>query len=180
MLRSECLAKGLRSGNVCVVGNINRDIKLSSIVSGDHLFRDGETSVSSIIETIGGGGANSAFAAAALGANVGFLGKAGADPLGERLEQMLLEHGISAHLARDPDHATGTSIALAFEGGHRHFLSCLPNNESLNFDDLHLNAFREYRICFGPISGFRRRCFSEVTSSFSNCSAVPAWPFQSI
>ena len=105
----------LRSGNVCVVGNINRDIKVGSIVSGDHLFRDGETSVSSIIETIGGGGANSAFAAAALGANVGFLGKVGVDPLGERLEQMLLRHGISAHLARDPDHATGTSIALAFE-----------------------------------------------------------------
>ena len=138
----------LRSGNVCVVGNINRDIKLSPIVSGDHLFRDGETSVSSIIETIGGGGANSAFAAAALGAEVGFLGKVGVDPLGERLEQMLLRHGISAHLARDPDHATGTSIALAFESGHRHFLSCLPNNESLNFDDLHLGALREYTHLF--------------------------------
>ena len=33
---------------------------------------------------------------------------------------------------------TGTSIALSFTNGHRHFLSCLPNNESLRLEDLDL------------------------------------------
>src|SRR5262245_54413390 len=101
--------------SLCVVGNINRDIKTSPLRPDPRLFEDGETSTSSIIETIGGGGANSAFAAASLGARVAFVGKAGADPLGDRLERALKHHGISAHLARDKKHPTGTSIALAFE-----------------------------------------------------------------
>ena len=78
-----------RATSLCVVGNINRDIKTAPLRPGNHLFRDGETSVSSIVETIGGGGANSAFAAAALGAKVAFLGKVGADALGKKLEQAL-------------------------------------------------------------------------------------------
>ena len=128
------------SGSVCVIGNINRDLKTAPLRAGDHLFKDGETSVESIIETIGGGGANSACAAASLGARVAFLGKVGADALGHRLEQTLVQHGVNARLARDPEHPTGTSINLAFDNGHRHFISCLPNNESLSFDDLDLNV----------------------------------------
>jgi len=57
----------LRGGRLCVVGNINRDLKTAPLVASDRLFQDGETSVSSIVETIGGGGANSACIAAALG-----------------------------------------------------------------------------------------------------------------
>jgi sugar/nucleoside kinase (ribokinase family) len=124
--------------SLCVVGNINRDVKTTPFAAGDALLTDGETSVGSIIETIGGGGANSAFAAAALGAQVAFQGRVGADALGDRLERTLTRHGISAHLARDPALASGTSIALTFDNGHRHFVSCLPANEALAFDDLNL------------------------------------------
>jgi sugar/nucleoside kinase (ribokinase family) len=70
---------------VCVVGNINRDVKVQSVPAAAALFKDGETSVPSIIETIGGGGANSACAAAALGGSVRFVGKVGSDALGARL-----------------------------------------------------------------------------------------------
>jgi sugar/nucleoside kinase (ribokinase family) len=107
---------------------------------GEHLFHDGETSVSSIIETIGGGGANSAFAAASLGGHVTFLGKVGNDALGERLERALVKHGIAAHLAKDKSAPSGTSIALNFESGHRHFVSCQPANESLTFADLNVRV----------------------------------------
>jgi len=31
----------LKTGNLCVVGNINRDIKTAPIAPGDHLFQDG-------------------------------------------------------------------------------------------------------------------------------------------
>ena len=128
------------NASLCVVGNINRDVKTAPFKAGDHLLRDGETSVDSIVETVGGGGANSAFAAAALGARVAFAGKIGVDALGDRLERTLIRHGIAPHLAKDTQHPSGTSIALAFESGHRHFVSCLPANEALCFGDIDLRA----------------------------------------
>src|SRR5436190_4747006 len=128
-----------------VVGNINRDVKTAPIRAGEYLFADGETSVSSIVETVGGGGANSAFAAASLGARVAFLGKVGADGLGARLERTLTQHGISPHLAKDRERPTGTSLALSFDNGHRHFVSCLPSSESLSLSDLDLGALTGHR-----------------------------------
>ena len=132
------------SASLCVVGNVNRDVKTAPVTPGPHLLEDGEDGVDWIEETIGGGGANSAAAAASLGARVALLGKVGDDPLGRRLEQTLARHGVAAHLRKDPRCATGTSIALAFDSGHRHFLSCLPNNRSLVFEDLDLEALARY------------------------------------
>jgi sugar/nucleoside kinase (ribokinase family) len=136
------------SSSICVVGNINWDLRTAPLQAGDHLFKDGETSVESIIETVGGGGANSACAAASLGARAAFLGKVGADALGDRLEKTLAQHGVNARLVRDHYHPTGTSINLTFDSGQRHFVSCLPNNESLSFDDLALNALSGCRHLF--------------------------------
>src|SRR5438105_2484499 len=121
---------------VCVVGNINRDVKLQNVPASSGLFDDGETSISAVIETIGGGGANSACAAAALGGKVHFVGKIGGDALGDRLRIALEKHGVRPWLNRSIECATGTSVALGFTTGQRHFLSCLPNNESLAFEDL--------------------------------------------
>jgi sugar/nucleoside kinase (ribokinase family) len=125
---------------ICIVGNINRDVKVQDVPNSAGLFEDGETSVPSIIETVGGGGANSACAAATLGGSVRFIGKVCADALGERLEHALESHGVQTHLARAPHGTTGTTIALGLTNRHRHFLSCLPNNESLRFEDLDLAA----------------------------------------
>ncbi len=132
--------RAFSGSSLCVVGNINRDVKTSPLPAGESLFSDGETPVDSILEAIGGGGANSAFAAASLGARVAFLGKVGADRLGDRLDRTLGQHGIAAHLARDAAHASGTSIALAFDNGCRHFISCLPASGALSFADLDLST----------------------------------------
>ena len=132
------------AANISIVGNINRDIKISPISPGSYLLADGETSVASVTETVGGGGANSAFAAAALGARVAFFGRVGADWLGDRLEGTLTSHGISAHLKKVPGCPTGTSVNLTFTSGHRHFLSSLPNNASLAFEDLDCSAFKGF------------------------------------
>jgi 2-dehydro-3-deoxygluconokinase len=129
-----------RGSSLCVVGNINRDIKTAPLRASDQLFRDGETSVPALRETIGGGGANSACIAAALGARVAFLGKVGADALGARLEGTLRRGGVAPFLAKDRAVSTGTSINLTFDDGHRHFVSCLPNNEALQFTDLDLQG----------------------------------------
>jgi sugar/nucleoside kinase (ribokinase family) len=126
--------------SICVVGNINRDVKLQNVPALPRLFEDGETSVASVVETIGGGGANSACAAAALGAKVRFLGKVGGDSLGDRLATALQRHGVRPFLARASACASGTSVALGWASGHRHFLSCLAINESLSFEDLDLGG----------------------------------------
>lgn len=131
-----------RHGSLCVVGNINRDIKTAPLRADPGLFRDGETSVPYVVETIGGGGANSAFAAAALGARVAFLGKVGSDALGRRLDRTLAQHGIAAHLAMDQAQATGTSVALAFESGQRHFVSSLPASRALTLEDVNVSAMK--------------------------------------
>jgi sugar/nucleoside kinase (ribokinase family) len=126
--------------SVCVAGNINRDVKLHDVTASTGLLRDGETSVSKVTETIGGGGANSACAAAALGARVHFIGKVGSDALGDHLRRVMENHGVRARLARDNHCITGTTVALGFESGHRHFLSCLSNNRTLQFEDIDLPA----------------------------------------
>lgn len=126
--------------SLCVVGNLNRDVKVQEVPESPGLFQDGETSVPHISETIGGGGAISACAAVGLGAEVRFLAKVGADPLAERLRLAMEHHGVRTRLAHDPRSATGTTVALSYATGHRHFLSCLPNNEALQFDDLDLAA----------------------------------------
>jgi sugar/nucleoside kinase (ribokinase family) len=132
------------SSSLCVAGNLNRDLRIAPVAPGEYLFQDGETSVRFIRETTGGGGANTACAAAALGARVAFLGKVGADALGARLEEALRQQGIETHLKRDPAAPTGTSINLVYETGHRHFVSCLPNNETLAFEDLDLAVLPGY------------------------------------
>lgn len=151
----------LKSGSLCVVGNINRDIKTAPISPGDHLFQDGETSVASIVETIGGGGANSAFAAAAFGAQVGFMGRVGTDTLGDRLEECLKQHQISCHLARSRERVTGTSINLTYANGQRHFVSCLPNNRALSLEDLDLTVLSGYRHLYRADIWFSRSMLFE-------------------
>lgn len=132
------------TANICAVGNVNRDIRFSPIVACDSLFKDGETRIHSLSETVGGGGANCVCTASALGARSGLLAKIGHDRLGQQLETSLIRHGVTPHLERSADCATGTSLNLAFTSGQRHFLSSLPNGESLAFEDLNLEALQGY------------------------------------
>lgn len=93
----------LRESQLCIVGNINRDIRTTPIPCGEYLFADGETSISGVYETIGGGGANSAAIAAGLGAEVSFAGCVGADETGLRLERALTTTGVRCHLKSSPE-----------------------------------------------------------------------------
>jgi sugar/nucleoside kinase (ribokinase family) len=144
MLVSMTLRARFPSASLCVVGNLNRDLRIAPVPPGDYLFQDGETSVPFMCETTGGGGANTTCAAAALGARVTFLGKVGDDALGLWLEEELRKQSIQTHVKHDPAVPTGTSINLVYDTGHRHFVSCLPNNESLAFEDLDLSVLQQY------------------------------------
>src|SRR6266446_949227 len=132
-----------KTAKLCVVGNINRDFKTAPLRAGAHLFEDGETSVAAIHETIGGGGANSAAAAASLGAEASFVGQVGVDAVGERLEQTMTRAGVRCHLYRNSATPTGATLNLVYDNGRRHFLSCHPNNAALSFEHLDLHALRQ-------------------------------------
>jgi 2-dehydro-3-deoxygluconokinase len=128
--------------SLAIVGSICRDVKLGALRAGPHLFEDGETPTAFIAATIGGGGANSALAAASLAADVRFCGKVGADSLGQRLEQALGRRGVKTFIRHDPQVATGSSVVLSYDSGHRHFISCQPNNYCLAISDVDRTMLR--------------------------------------
>ena len=127
-----------QDSDLCVVGSVCRDVKTAPFEPGEHLFQDGETSIGGVFETIGGGAANSAGIAAALGARARLAAVVGADELGTRLEEALSRAGVRCSFRRAPDLATGTTVNLVYTTGQRHFLSCHPNNAALSFAGLDL------------------------------------------
>ncbi len=127
-----------RGSRLCIVGSICRDVKTAPIDAAESLLHDGETPTEFILETVGGGGANSALFAARLGAEARFAGKMGDDALGERLRQTLRDRGVAPFIRNDPAVQTGSSVALTYSNGCRHFISHQPNNYTLDFSDLDL------------------------------------------
>ena len=99
-----------QDSDLCVVGSVCRDVKTAPLEPGEHLFQDGETSIGGVFETIGGGAANSAGIAAALGARARLAAVVGADELGTRLEQALSRVGVRCSFRRVPGLATGTTV----------------------------------------------------------------------
>jgi sugar/nucleoside kinase (ribokinase family) len=128
-----------RGARLAVVGNICRDVKTAPLAPDERLFRDGETPTDSIVETIGGGGANSALFAAALGAQTRFAGKVGDDALGSQLEEALRRRGVATFIRRDPAVQTGSSLVLTYTNGCRHFVCCQTNNYTFDFADVDLS-----------------------------------------
>jgi 5-dehydro-2-deoxygluconokinase len=125
----------LAASPVAVVGNVNLDIRTSPIPASNRIFADGETSVGEVYETLGGGAANLAVAAARLGGTVHLCACVGDDELGRRLEQSLGTWGVTPHLRRKPV-PTGRSVNLVWDQGHRHFVSSLPNTRVLAANDI--------------------------------------------
>ena len=123
---------------MAVVGNLNLDIRTAPIPASVGLLSDGETSVEAIYESLGGGAANTAIAAALMGGDVHLCCAVGGDELGRRLCAFLDHHGVRVHAAVKPV-ATGRSIALTFETHQRHFLSSLPNARLLEESDVDLD-----------------------------------------
>lgn len=131
----------MRGRRLCVVGNLNRDLRTAPIAPDTRLFLDGETSTGFIHETLGGGGTNSALFAAQLGAKVRLVAKVGRDALGDELQRQARRQRIRTFLARDRANPTGTSINLVYDTGHRHFVSCLPSS-AITFEEINPAALR--------------------------------------
>jgi sugar/nucleoside kinase (ribokinase family) len=176
-----------KESRLCVVGNLNRDLKAAPIDPEPTLFNDGETSVAWIVETTGGGGANCACAAAYLGAKVGFMGRVGRDALGERLEAVLKRKGIVTYLRRVENASSDTSINLTFKTGTRHFFSCLKTNSLLCLGDLDLDGLGQYEhllradiwfseeMLFGGNAGLFQRARQTGLSTSIDLNWDPLW-----
>jgi len=123
---------------VAVVGNLNLDLRTSPLVPSPGILADGETSAETITETVGGGGANTAAAIAALGGRAHFCCAIGDDDLGARLVRFLEGIGVGMHPAAKPV-PTGRSLALTWSTHQRHFVSSLPNTHLLEEADVDLS-----------------------------------------
>ncbi len=120
---------------IAVVGNLNLDLRTSPIPPSPSILSDGETSAERIVETVGGGGANTAAAISALGGRPHFCCAVGNDELGQRLVRFLEARGVCVHPAVK-EVPTGHSLALTWTTHQRHFVSSLPNTHLLEESDV--------------------------------------------
>ena len=126
-----------RTPAIAVIGNLNLDLRTSPISPSPAILADGETSAERIMETVGGGGANTSAAIAALGGTAHFCCAIGGDELGRRLVRFLEGVGVRMHPAVKPV-PTGRSLALTWDTHQRHFVSSLPNTHLLEAADVDL------------------------------------------
>lgn len=119
---------------IVVIGSSNTDF----VVRASSIPAPGETVLgSSFFEAAGGKGANQAVAAARLGARVTFVGRLGADPLGDRALAGLQAEGIDASLAvRDADAASGVALIVVSDDGENAIAVAPGANSNLTPDDV--------------------------------------------
>ncbi len=101
---------------LAVVGDLVEDV----VVWSEGAVRHGSDTAARVFRTRGGSAANVAVAAAAF-VPTRFLGCVGADPLGDRLVQELVDAGVDVQEQRHG--RTGTVVVLVDPDGERTFLS---------------------------------------------------------
>ena len=125
-----------------VVGDANVDIIISGINGFPILGQ--ELSCESFSMHLGGSSANSASCLAALGANVAFWGKVGADPLGDFVLRELQHRNIDiSSVIQDPSIRTGACVALSYSSD-RALISYMASIASLQFRDLQLELLGQF------------------------------------
>lgn len=130
----------MQDRKVIVFGSLNMDLSIECA----RVPLVGETVLGrNFLINPGGKGANQAFAAARLGADVHLLGAAGQDSFGDQIIASLAEAGVNCeHVARVPDVPTGVAVIERIAGDN-----CIIVNSGANLV---------------PTAGFVRRCLDEV------------------
>ncbi len=131
--------------DIAVVGDINIDVIPRPIEKDVEIKQDGQVFVDDMVQRRGGQGANFAVKLAQLGSEVGFHGKLGDDRHGRFLMNHLKDHAITPRLSMDPDVKTGTTLAVTWEDGERHYISHTENNARLSLEDIDMDAVRDAR-----------------------------------
>jgi ribokinase len=123
--------------DVVVLGSANADL----VVEVDRRPAAGETVLGSDTAVLPGGkGANTAVAAARLGADVAFLGAVGDDPYGDLLVDSLRSAGVDTSLVRRSGRPTGIAYITVTPDGENSIVVSPGANSALTRDDVTLDA----------------------------------------
>lgn len=116
-----------------VVGSANADV----VVSVDRRPSAGETVIGSDSVVLPGGkGANTAVAAARLGAGVALLGAVGTDGHGDLLLGSLRDAGVYTGMIRRADRPTGTAYIMVTPDGENSILVSPGANDTVSTEDV--------------------------------------------
>ncbi|WP_414943467.1 ribokinase [Amycolatopsis sp. cmx-11-32] len=125
------------SSQVLVIGSANADL----VVPVDRRPGGGETVLGGdTVLSPGGKGANTAVAAARLGADVALLGAVGDDPYGELLKRSLGESGVNTTLLRTSERPTGIAYITVTPDGENSILVSPGANSGLRPEDIDLDG----------------------------------------
>jgi ribokinase len=121
--------------DVVVLGSANADL----VVEVDRRPSAGETVLGSDTVVLPGGkGANTAVAAARLGAEVALLGAVGKDPYGDLLLGSLSSAGVDTSLVRRSDRPTGIAYITVTPDGENSIVVSPGANSALMAEDVEL------------------------------------------
>jgi len=105
--------------DVAVLGSINLDV----VIGVDAFPRPGETLMSNtVVQTLGGKGANQAIAAARLGANTAMIGAVGDDDAGRWLTGLLKDNQVGADTIEVMSIGSGMAHVIVDAGGQNMIL----------------------------------------------------------
>ncbi|GAB3704054.1 ribokinase [Amycolatopsis oliviviridis] len=125
------------TSQVLVIGSANADL----VVPVDRRPGGGETVLGGdTILSPGGKGANTAVAAARLGADVALLGAVGDDPYGDLLKRSLAESGVNTDSVRTSDRPTGIAYITVTPDGENSILVSPGANSALRPEDVDLDG----------------------------------------
>ncbi|MFE6610108.1 ribokinase [Amycolatopsis sp. NPDC057786] len=125
------------TSQVLVIGSANADL----VVPVDRRPGGGETVLGGdTVLSPGGKGANTAVAAARLGADVALLGAVGDDPYGELLKRSLAESGVNTDSLRTSERPTGIAYITVTPDGENSILVSPGANSSLRPEDVDLDG----------------------------------------
>ncbi|MGY6657145.1 ribokinase [Amycolatopsis sp. TRM77291] len=125
------------TSQVLVIGSANADlvVPVDRRPGGGETVLGGDTALSP-----GGKGANTAVAAARLGADVALLGAVGDDPYGELLKRSLAESGVNTDSLRTSERPTGIAYITVTPDGENSILVSPGANSSLRPEDVDLDG----------------------------------------
>lgn len=122
---------------ILIIGSLNLDL----VVRVDHMPAVGETILCSEMNQIPGGkGANQAYAAGRLGANVGMLGAVGCDTYADILLENLKKGGVDvSSIIRKNGATTGVALITVNSRGDNHIVVVSGANSLLSVADIDAN-----------------------------------------
>ncbi|MFJ8910686.1 ribokinase [Amycolatopsis sp. NPDC102389] len=125
------------TSQVLIIGSANADL----VVPVDRRPGGGETVLGGdTVLSPGGKGANTAVAAARLGADVALLGAVGDDPYGELLKRSLAESGVDTGPLRTSERPTGIAYITVTPDGENSILVSPGANSALRPEDVDLEG----------------------------------------